>query len=87
MKSIAGELERERGKRLELEERMEQLRRELRVAEEKAQQGERRVAKVEQAVEKNAQEITSVSPMAGRAGSSAYGVRVGSVAATCAGLR
>ena len=52
MKSIAGELERERGKRLELEESLEQLKRELRVAEEKAQQGERRVAKVEQTVEK-----------------------------------
>ena len=76
MKSVEGKLERERGKRMEQEERLEQLKHEFCVAEEKAQQRERRVAKMEQTLEKNVQEVVSVRQTAGRAGPLAYGAGV-----------
>ena len=68
MKSLTRELERERERREEVGERVQQLNSELLTAEKRNQQAERRLAEVDKVVQSHSQEIIGVKQLAGKAG-------------------
>ena len=73
IRSLTGELEREREGREEVGERLQQLNNELLVSGRRAQQAESRLADVEKLVQSHSQEIIGVKQLAGKAGGG-YGV-------------